>query len=46
MSGYWSQVCAAAGLHFDWYSATKHRCVHHYYVELGLPPHVVAFAAS
>jgi integrase len=42
MSGYWAQVTAAAGLKFDFYLATKHRCVHHMYVEQGLAPHVIA----
>ena len=39
---YWGKVKAAAGLDFDFYAATKHRAVHHLYVELGLPAHVVA----
>ena len=42
MSQYWGKVKAAAGLEFDFYAATKHRAVHHLYVELGLPAHVVA----
>lgn len=42
MSGYWRHVCARAGLQFDFYLATKHRAVHHLYVELGLLPHVIA----
>ena len=42
MSGYWGRIKARAGLDFDFYLATKHRAVHHLYVELGLPAHVVA----
>jgi integrase len=38
LSGYWGKVLAAAGLDFDFYLATKHWCVHHMYVTLGLPP--------
>jgi integrase len=42
LSGYWGKVLARAGLDFDFYLATKHWCVHHLYVERGLPPRVVA----
>jgi integrase len=42
LSGYWGKVLAKAGLDFDFYLATKHWAVHHLYVELGLPPRVIA----
>jgi integrase len=42
LSGYWGKVLARAGLDFDFYLATKHWCVHHLYVERGLPPRVIA----
>lgn len=42
LSGYWGKTLAAAGLDFDFYLATKHWCVHYLYVELGLPPRVIA----
>jgi integrase len=35
LSSYWREVQAAAGLRFDWYMASKHKCVHHFKVELG-----------
>jgi hypothetical protein len=37
LSGYWGKVCAAPGLNFDFYLATKHWCVHHLFCEVG--PH-------
>lgn len=42
LSSYWREVQASAGLRFDWYMATKHRCVHYFKVKLGLPNHVIA----
>jgi integrase len=30
LSSYWREVQAAAGLRFDWYMASKHKCVHHF----------------
>ena len=42
LSAYWREVQAAAGLRFDWYMATKHRCVHYMKVKLNLPNHVIA----
>jgi integrase len=42
LSSYWNQVQAAAGLRFDFHLSTKHRCVHHFKVVLGLPNHVIA----
>ena len=42
LSSYWREVQASAGLRFDWYLSTKHRCVHHFKVTLGLPNHVIA----
>ena len=42
LSSYWREVQAAAGLRFDFYLATKHKCVHHFKVTLGLPNHVIA----
>ncbi len=35
-------MLAAAGLRFDWYLCTKHRCIHYMKVRLGLPNHVLA----
>lgn len=42
LSAYWREVQAAAGLRFDFYLATKHKCVHFFKVKLGLPNHVIA----
>ena len=42
LSGYWAQVKAAAGVHFDFYLATKHYAVHYFHATLGLPPRVIA----
>ena len=42
LSSYWREVQAAAGLRFDWYMATKHKCVHYMKVKLNLPNHVIA----
>jgi integrase len=36
LSNYWRLVLAKAGLEFDFYLATKHACVHHMWVELGV----------
>ena len=33
---------ASAGLRFDFYLATKHKCVHYMKVKLNLPNHVIA----
>jgi hypothetical protein len=41
LSSYWREVQAAAGLRFDWYLATKHKCVHYMKVKLNLPNHVI-----
>ncbi|HEY1275740.1 MAG TPA: tyrosine-type recombinase/integrase [Thermoleophilaceae bacterium] len=41
LSGYWSQVKAAAGLEFDFYLATKHYAVHLLY-KLGLSKRAIA----
>jgi hypothetical protein len=30
------------GLRFDWYDATKHRCVHYFKTKLNLANHVIA----
>jgi integrase len=42
LSSYWREVQAAAGLRFDWYLASKHKCVHYMKVKLNLPNHVIA----
>jgi integrase len=42
LSSYWREVQAAAGLRFDWYMATKHKCVHYMKVKLNLANHVIA----
>jgi integrase len=42
LSSYWREVLAAAGLRFDFYLATKHKCVHYMKVKLHLPNHVIA----
>jgi hypothetical protein len=42
LSAYWREVQAAAGLRFDWYMASKHKCVHYMKVKLNLPNHVIA----
>jgi integrase len=42
LSAYWREVQAAAGLRFDFYLASKHRCVHYMKVKLGLPNHIIA----
>ena len=42
LSSYWREVQAAAGLRFDWYLSTKHKCVHYMKVKLNLPNHVIA----
>jgi integrase len=42
LSSYWREVQAAAGLRFDFYLATKHKCVHYMKVKLNLPNHVIA----
>ena len=42
LSGYWRLVRARAQVEFDFYMATKHRCVHYMHAELGLPPRVIA----
>jgi len=38
----WREVQASAGLRFDFYLATKHKCVHDMKVKLNLPNHVIA----
>jgi integrase len=42
LTEYWGRVCARAGLDFDFYLASKHRCVHYMKVTLRLPNHVIA----
>jgi hypothetical protein len=42
LSSNWREVQASAGLRFDFYLATKHKCVHHMKVKLNLPNHVIA----
>lgn len=42
LSQYWAQVRARAGFDHDFYLASKHFAVHHMYVRLGLPVHVIA----
>lgn len=42
LSSYWREVQASAGLRFDFYLATKHKCVHYMKVKLNLPNHVIA----
>ena len=42
LSSYWREVQASAGLRFDFYLATKHKCVHYFKVKLNLPNHVIA----
>jgi hypothetical protein len=42
LSAYWREVQASAGLRFDFYLATKHKCVHYMKVKLNLPNHVIA----
>jgi hypothetical protein len=42
LSSYWREVQASAGVRFDFYLATKHRCVHYMNVKLNLPNHVIA----
>jgi integrase len=42
LSSYWREVQASAGLRFDFYLASKHKCVHYMKVKLGLPNHVIA----
>lgn len=46
VSGYWSQVLAAAGLDFDFYHATKHYGVHYLWTELGLSRRAIAAQAG
>jgi integrase len=42
LTAYWQNVQARAGLRFDFYMATKHRCVHYMHAKLGLAPRVIA----
>lgn len=42
LSSYWREVQASAGVRFDFYLATKHKCVHYMKVTLNLPNHVTA----
>jgi integrase len=42
LSSYWREVQASAGFRFDWYMASKHKCVHYKKVKLNLPNHVIA----
>ncbi len=46
LSGYWAQVCAAAGLHFDFYLATKHYGVHYMWTKLGMSRRAIAAQAG
>jgi DNA-binding NarL/FixJ family response regulator len=39
---YWREVQASAGLHFDFYLATKRKCVLYMKVAVGLPNHIIA----
>jgi integrase len=42
LSSYWREVQASAGLRFDFYLSSKHRCVHYLKTKLNLPNHVIA----
>jgi integrase len=42
LTGYWGLVQARAGLEFDFYLSTKHRCVHYMHADLGLAPRLIA----
>lgn len=46
LSGYWAQVCAAAGLHFDFYLATKHYGVHYMWTKLRMSRRAIAAQAG
>jgi len=46
LSGYWSQVLAAASLKFDFYHATKHYGVHYLWTRLGLSRRAIAAQAG
>jgi hypothetical protein len=42
LTGYWALVQARAGVRFDFYLSTKHRCVHYRHADLALAPRVIA----
>jgi integrase len=46
MSGYWRTVCAAAGLDFDFYHASKHYGVWYMWTQLRMSPRAIAAQAG
>jgi integrase len=46
MSQYWAEVCARAGLEFDFYHASKHYGVHHMWTQLDMSRRAIAAQAG